>query len=71
MTNRLGLPSGQDSKLPMQGVRVQPLVRELDPTCCNKDPVQLNIYTLKMERLDYYVYSPHPIPNHHPPQLLH
>ena len=35
---RLGLPwgfSGYDSELPMQGVQVWSLVRELDPTCCN------------------------------------
>ena len=29
-----GLPSGWDSTLPMQGVWVPSLVRELDPTCC-------------------------------------
>ena len=29
--------SGWDSALPMQGTPVQSLVRELDPTCCNKD----------------------------------
>ena len=27
--------SGQDSALPMQGTKVQPLFRELDPTCNN------------------------------------
>ena len=34
----LGLPwwfSGEDSTFPMQGAWVQPLVRELNPTCRN------------------------------------
>ena len=30
-----GSPSGQDSTLPVQGVRVQSLVGELDPACLN------------------------------------
>ena len=29
--------SGWDSMLPLQGIRVQSFVRELDPTCCNEE----------------------------------
>ena len=30
----------KDSELPLPGTQVRSLVRELDPTCCNKDLVQ-------------------------------
>ena len=37
----------KDSVLPVQGARVQPLIRELDPMCHNQDVEQPNEF-LKM-----------------------
>ena len=38
----LGGPVAKDSTFPMQAAWVQSLVKELDPTCCNQDPVLSN-----------------------------
>ena len=39
-----GGPLAKTTKLPTQGDWVQSLVRELDPKCCNYDPMQPNEY---------------------------
>ena len=52
MESGQGLPwcsSGWDSVLPRQGAQVWSLVRELDPTCCNKEPANQNWRTCMLQ----------------------